>query len=70
MKKLLYIFLLVLFTGSSSVQSEVYICKGNGSKRYHKSKNCRGLNNCTTKIYSVSLQEAKNMNRTPCKIEY
>ena len=70
MKKLLYIFFVALFTGYSSVESDVYVCKGGSSKRYHKSEKCRGLSNCSTKIYKISKAEAKKMNRTPCKIEY
>ena len=44
----------------------VYICKGKQSERYHLVKNCRGLSNCSTDTYSVSLSEAKKMGRTLC----
>ena len=48
----------------------VYICEGPYSKVYHKSDKCRGLSNCSTKIYKVTLEEARKMGRRPCKIEY
>jgi len=48
----------------------VYICEGPYSKVYHKSDRCRGLSNCSTKIYKVTLEVAKKMGRRPCRIEY
>jgi hypothetical protein len=48
----------------------VYLCEGPYSKVYHKSQDCRGLSNCSTKIYKVTLEEAVKMGRRPCKIEY
>lgn len=56
-----------LFLTSFSVDlSEVYICKGPKSTKYHYKKNCRGLNSCSTDIYSVSLSDAKKSGRTLC----
>ena len=48
----------------------VYLCEGPYSKVYHASDHCRGLSNCSTKIYKVTLEEAVKMGRRPCKIEY
>jgi hypothetical protein len=48
----------------------VYICEGPYSKVYHRSNECRGLSHCSTKIYRVTLEEAKKLDRRPCKIEY
>lgn len=48
------------------VETNVYICKGKGSKRYHYTKSCRGLSNCSTKIYEVPLSKAKEIGRTLC----
>lgn len=48
------------------VDTEVFICKGKGSKKYHYSKSCRGLSRCSTKIFGVTLKKAKEMNRTLC----
>lgn len=70
MKKSKAIFiggLLFLFLSSFSFNvSEVYICKGPKSKRYHYKKDCRGLSNCSTDTYSLTLSEAKNLGRTLC----
>jgi hypothetical protein len=54
------------FVTSSISDTDVYICKGPSSKRYHYKKNCRGLKSCSTKIYEVSLSEAKELKRTLC----
>lgn len=48
----------------------VYICTGSSSKRYHSSAECRGLSNCQGTIAKVSLEKARGMGRTPCKICY
>jgi hypothetical protein len=44
--------------------SYVYICKGKYSKKYHYSKTCRGLSNCSTKVEEAELNEAKRIGRT------
>ena len=46
--------------------SDVYICKGPNSTKYHYKKDCRGLNSCSTDIYSVSMSNAKDSGRTLC----
>lgn len=51
---------------SNSLDTDVFICKGPGSKRYHYKENCRGLKSCSTKIYEVSLSEGKELKRTLC----
>lgn len=39
------------------------------SHAYHKSKNCRGLSRCLSKIEVVTLDKAvKKYGRKPCKI--
>lgn len=64
------------FTIYESVKAEdnqdnvVYVCTGNKSKRYHKTDKCKGLSACSGSIKKVSVNEAKRMNRTPCKICY
>lgn len=47
-------------------QTEVYLCMGPGSKKYHFDPNCRGLNRCSTPLKRVSLTEAKRMGRGLC----
>lgn len=54
------------FNAGSGPETKVYICKGKSSKRYHYDKYCRGLSNCSTKTYEVSLSEAKELGRTLC----
>ncbi|MGB7841177.1 MAG: hypothetical protein WBL21_00190 [Salinimicrobium sp.] len=71
MKKLVLVgavlFSSLAFTAASTaVQSEVYICKGKSSKKYHFNQNCRGLSNCSTGAYKVTLKEARNLGRTLC----
>ncbi len=48
----------------------VYLCEGPYSKVYHKAEDCRGLSNCSTRIYKVTLEEAIKEGRRACKIEY
>ncbi|MDF0707967.1 hypothetical protein PY091_12125 [Muricauda sp. 81s02] len=57
---------LTSFTTVTIFETKVYICKGKSSKRYHYNKRCRGLSNCSTKIYEVTLVEAKDLGRTLC----
>ena len=46
---------------------EVYICTGPQSKRYHKTKGCRGLSSCSRQILKITLREATDeYGRTPC----
>lgn len=48
----------------------VYICNGPASKKYHKTKNCRGLTRCSTTTEKISQKEAIQKRRTACKICY
>lgn len=57
-----------LFTASSD--SYVYICTGPAAKKYHKTDKCKGLNRCSGEIKKITLAEAKDKSRTPCKICY
>ena len=47
--------------------SKVWVCTGDCSERYHAYDNCKGLSNCRASVEEVSLQEAENMGRTPCR---
>ena len=46
----------------------VYVCTGSYAKRYHTKQHCRGLQRCTGETMEISLQEAEEEGRTPCKI--
>ena len=45
----------------------VYICTGPYSKKYHKTEDCMWLENCSEDIERISIGEAEDMGRTPCK---
>ncbi len=66
MKALILSTLLLFQPIFSLEETNVYICKGKGSKKYHYNKYCRGLSRCSTKIYQVTLPKAKEMGRTLC----
>jgi len=45
----------------------VYVCVSETAKKYHYSKNCRGLNACTHEVRKVSITDAKKKySRTLC----
>ena len=48
----------------------VYICTGGSSKKYHATKECSGLSNCSGEIRKIAVIDAKKLHRTPCKICY
>ncbi len=45
----------------------VYICTGPYSKKYHKTEYCTWLGSCSEDIERVTVEEAEDMGRTPCK---
>lgn len=70
MKRLFAVIALFMAINISAGDSYVYICTGPQSKKYHKTEKCRGLNKCSGTIKKITLEEAKKINRTPCKICY
>ncbi|PVX45670.1 hypothetical protein C8C85_1471 [Flavobacterium sp. 103] len=67
---LIFMIILPITFGFETLTNDtVYICKGPYSKKYHYDKNCRGLSNCSTEIYSVSKKESQNSGRTLCGLE-
>lgn len=50
-------------------KGDVYLCDSEGGKKYHYSKNCRGLSNCKHKIISVSLKKAISLGKGKCGYE-
>ena len=80
MKTAIIMALLLFMTGGSvgadapheteSTATMVYICTGGNSIRYHKTSGCKGLSNCSGDIIKISIEEAKQMGRTACKICY
>ena len=67
MKSVLIAFLALFLYASGPY---VYICTGPQSQCYHKTSSCRGLNSCSKDIRKISLEDAKNMGRRPCRICY
>lgn len=68
------IFLLTSFSGinndfKSTAQDTVYICSGPYAKKYHKTKKCRGLNNCSGVVKEIKLDIALRT-KTSCNICY
>jgi len=67
MKKLTTLpIILSIITSFSTTYVNAFICKGKSSKKYHLKKNCRGLSNCSTGTFEVSLSKAKELKRTLC----
>lgn len=46
----------------------VYVCGGISAKRYHLDENCKGLSRCSCEIQEMTVEEAKQMGRTPCRM--
>ena len=61
-----YILVLAFFLQGDLNASNVYICGPKGAKKYHFSKECRGLSNCEHGIYKTTLAEAKELGLTIC----
>jgi len=65
--KILLLSLAASFLLSASAPvSNVYICNGPKSTKYHLIKDCKGLNRCSTEIETISLEAAKKKGRTLC----
>ena len=71
MKKVINILVTIaLLSSCGSTGDEVWICTGRSSKCYHATQSCMGLSNCGGNIKEVSLEEAEDMGRRPCRICY
>lgn len=68
MKKLIFLSAIILFT-SFNTETEVYLCNSKGGKKYHLTKDCKGLGNCKAEIIKVTLSEAKERGKTLCGFE-
>ena len=45
----------------------VYMCTGSGSKRFHSSDTCAGVEQCTKEIIAVTRAEAEKRHRSFCQ---
>ena len=52
---------------SACNSDKVYICTGPQSHAYHTKRNCKGLKNCSRSVKTVTLEEAEQMHRHPCR---
>ncbi|MEL1243949.1 hypothetical protein AAEO56_06710 [Flavobacterium sp. DGU11] len=67
-EKLLLLIIIMLFTSFTS-DKDVYICQSKNAKRYHFTKDCKGLSNCKAEIGKVTLSEAEKQGKTVCGYE-
>lgn len=68
--KTLLLSLMLLLGGSYTTEvadTYVYVCTGPYAKRYHKTKTCGGLRNCSETIVKVTLKEAVADGKTQCQ---
>ncbi|MBP5693816.1 MAG: hypothetical protein J6W86_08970 [Bacteroidales bacterium] len=64
---LLSLALLLLPSATQSKPVYVYVCLSTKSYAYHIDRSCRFLNQCKAKIKKVTLEEAVEWGRKPCK---
>ena len=55
---------------SSDQQTKVIVVMSNNAYAYHKTRNCTAVKKATHRVKEVTLEEAKEMGRKPCKICY
>jgi hypothetical protein len=58
-KKIVLLLIFISLTSYIRKESDVYICKSKGVKKYHLKEFCRGLNACKKEVVKVTLKEAK-----------
>lgn len=46
----------------------VYVCSGQSAKRYHSVNDCMGLSRCSGEIAEMTIEDAENKGKTPCKM--
>ena len=71
MKTILLSFIgsFLLSATTPSTVSDVYICNGPKSTKYHLDSQCKGLTKCSTEIEKLTLEKAKAKGRTLCGYE-
>lgn len=68
--KHLLLFLFLMVGTIIPTENYVYICTGSYSKCYHKTDKCEGLEYCSKDIKKITIEQAKQMNRKPCRYCY
>ena len=46
----------------------VFVCSGGSARRYHSTDDCPGLSRCSGEILIMSVEEAEDEGKTPCRI--
>lgn len=54
------------FTSADDSITMYMICNSSGSKRFHKSPNCKGMQNCKSEVLLVDIEQAGTMGKTEC----
>lgn len=54
-------------TDATDMRRTVYVCASETSKRYHSDPDCSGLSNCTHHVEEMTVAEAEEMGKTPCR---
>lgn len=60
----------VMAVDGSTKMEGVYICTGPMARVYHSDMDCPGLQRCSAEIIEVSVEEAREEDRRPCRICY
>ncbi len=69
MKKIVLLAVLAAITSSFSYDTDVYLCNSKNGKKYHFTKDCRGLSNCKAEVIKVTLTDAKKQGKELCGFE-
>ena len=80
MKHFLIILIALFLSGFTSTethlcvnaneQTKVIVVMSNNAYAFHKTRNCSAVKKATHTVKEVTLEEAKEMGRKPCKICY
>ena len=66
--RIVTLLLALILVSAMPRQSPVFICKGGSAYAYHKTEDCRWLQQCNHKIEKVTVKDAENVyKRRPCK---
>lgn len=66
--KSIFAILSIVLLSSFNLSRTVYVCYSTTSVAYHGIDNCRGLNSCSHTIKSMSVSEAIELGKRPCKV--
>lgn len=66
MKTIIALLFLFTINFQNYVATDVYVCDSKGAKKYHYTKDCRGLNACKHDIVKKSKTDAQNIGLTLC----